>query len=68
MRLFLTLIATLAASAASAHPGHLIEAAGHNHWVAGAALGLAGALGIWQAIKGRKKAAKPAPEAEKESA
>ncbi len=68
MRLFLTIFTSLFASAAAAHPGHLIEQAGHNHWVAGAALGLAGALGIWQAIKGRKKAAKPAPEAEEEAA
>ncbi|AML51236.1 DUF6732 family protein [Falsihalocynthiibacter arcticus] len=45
-----------------AHPGHLIEAAGHTHWGAAIALGGAIAIGLWVA-KGRKK-----PEAEEAEA
>ena len=38
-----------------AHPGHLAGLAGHDHWVAGAAIGAAVAAGIWAALKGRRK-------------
>lgn len=41
------------AGSAQAHPGHLIELAGHDHWVAGAAIGLAILLGIRGALKGK---------------
>ncbi|WP_380054788.1 DUF6732 family protein [Falsihalocynthiibacter sp. SS001] len=37
-----------------AHPGHVIETAGHSHWGALVALGAAVAVGVW-AAKGRKK-------------
>jgi hypothetical protein len=37
---------------AAAHPGHMTDLAGHDHWVAGAAIGLAIALGLWGALKG----------------
>ena len=39
-----TLWLSLFAAPAAAHPGHLAELAGHNHWVAGAAIGAAIAL------------------------
>lgn len=39
---------------AFAHPGHIAEAAGHDHWVLGAAIGAAVAAGIWGALRGRK--------------
>lgn len=39
---------------ALAHPGHLGELASHDHWVAGAAIGLAILTGLWGALKGRK--------------
>ena len=55
MRFALTCLLTLVAQSASAHPGHLVEAAGHNHWVAGAAIGIAIAVGIWGALKGDKE-------------
>lgn len=45
----------LLASPALAHPGHLAGLAGHDHWVAGAAIGLAVLVGIWGAVKGGKK-------------
>lgn len=44
----------LAAAPAAAHPGHIAEGlAGHDHWVAGAAIGIAIAVGIWGALKGK---------------
>lgn len=62
MRLFLTTITILSATAAAADPGHLAARAGHSHLVAAAALGLAATLGIWQAVKGRRKAGQAAKE------
>ncbi len=56
-------IAVLWANAATAHPGHLAEVAGHGHWLGAAALGAAIALGAWAALKGKKKDA-DAQEAE----
>ena len=44
-----------AAQPAFAHPGHLVDVAGHNHWVAGVAIGAAIAMGIWGAFKGKRK-------------
>jgi len=48
------LFGLLLASPALAHPGHLAGLAGHDHWVAGAAIGLAVLVGIWGAVKGGK--------------
>lgn len=59
MRAVLTLILTLAATGASAHPGHLADLAGHGHWVGAAAIGLAIALGLWAGKKGDDKAPEP---------
>jgi hypothetical protein len=53
MRHALALFFTVLASTAAAHPGHLGEIAGHDHWVAGIALGLAILLGIRGALKGK---------------
>lgn len=39
------LIALLTPTLAPAHPGHLAEAAGHSHWVAGALVGAAVVIG-----------------------
>lgn len=55
-RLFAAFL-TVFAGPALAHPGHLAGLAGHDHWVAGAAIGLAAALGLWGALKGRGRAA-----------
>lgn len=54
MRSTLTLLLILGADAALAHPGHLVDVAGHDHWVAGAAIGLAILTGIYGALKGKK--------------
>jgi hypothetical protein len=66
-RAAVTCFAMLGTSAAQAHPGHLTDLAGHDHWVAGAAIGLAIALGLYGALKGKPTGAKPA-EADAESA
>lgn len=52
-RSMLAVFVMLSASAAWSHPGHLAGLAGHDHWVAGAAIGLAIALGIFGALKGK---------------
>lgn len=63
-RLITPCIALLWVSSASAHPGHLIEVAGHSHWLGAAALGAAIALGAWAALKGKKSQSSEAEEAE----
>ena len=65
MRL-LTIFLTLGAGPALAHTGHWGELAGHDHWVAGAAIGLAGLAALWGALKGRKEKAE-AEDAEAEA-
>ena len=67
MRL-LTLALILTAPAASAHPGHLTDAAGHNHWVAGIALGAAAIAIVLGALKGRKAKTARDPEPQEQSA
>jgi len=55
-----TAILTLSATQAMAHPGHLGELAGHDHWVAGIAIGAAVGIGLWGALKERRKRGKKA--------
>ena len=65
MRIFLTILFVFGASAASAHVGHFGNLAGHDHWVAAGALGVAGLVAVWGALKGKKPDEKtPQPEAE----
>lgn len=52
----ITLTALAAPLSAAAHPGHLAGLAGHDHWIAGAAIGAAIALGAWSAVKGWREA------------
>ncbi|UWQ22309.1 DUF6732 family protein [Jannaschia sp. W003] len=52
------------ATLAPAHLGHLGEAAAHDHWIAGAAIGIAVGLGLWGWLKGDDEA----PEEEAEEA
>lgn len=54
MRFISTVCMVLAATSAQAHPGHLADVAGHDHWVAGAAVGIAILIGLWGALKGGK--------------
>lgn len=50
-----TLVAIAIAGPATAHPGHVAGLAGHDHWVAGAAIGLAIAVGLWGALRGKRR-------------
>jgi len=52
MRIMLTLALVITGQSAAAHPGHLIELAGHDHWVAGIAIGLGIAGGLWGILRG----------------
>ena len=54
MKAMIATIAIFWGSVAAAHPGHLIEVAGHGHWLAGAAIGLAIAIGLAQGLRGKK--------------
>lgn len=60
MRPLLTVLFTMAAAPAMAHPLHIIESGGHNHWLALAALAAAAAAALLQA----KKRGEQEPEAE----
>lgn len=59
MRLLSTFVFIAMAQSAQAHSGHLGDLAGHDHWVAGAAIGVAIALGIWGVLKGEKEPSEP---------
>ena len=67
MRIISILVpAVLAAGPAAAHVGHWGALAGHDHWVAGAALGGALLAGILAGLRADRKggAKEPEPEAE----
>lgn len=50
----IALVAGLLPLPVFAHPGHIVAEAGHNHWVAGAAIAAAAGIALWAAWKGRK--------------
>ena len=54
MRGLLIFMLTLTGSTAMAHPGHWADVASHDHWIAGAAIGLAGIAAVWGILKGKK--------------
>lgn len=68
MRRTLILMLTTLAPAAQAHPGHLADLAGHDHWAAGAAIGAIVLAGILGALKGKGKSDKDSDQAEGEAA
>lgn len=39
---------------ALAHPGHVEEQAGHSHWLALAAIGVAAGIAVWQVARKRR--------------
>lgn len=55
MKTLISLIALMLAGSAHAHTGHIAEVAGHNHWLAGVAIGAAAAIALWQTLKGKRK-------------
>lgn len=48
-------IPCLSGGPALADPGHLAAAAGHSHWVAGAAIAIGIGLSLWGALSGGRK-------------
>ncbi|WP_432448763.1 DUF6732 family protein [Aliiroseovarius marinus] len=62
-RLALVLLGLLAGPAI-AHPGHIGEIAGHGHLGGIILIGLAAAIGLWAALKGRKDAEAKADDAD----
>jgi hypothetical protein len=51
-----------------AHPGHLIEVAGHDHWLAGIAIGIGLVGGLWGILRGEDEDAESEEEMEEEAA
>ncbi len=49
MKTLMTLVFAGLAGPALAHPSHIIDLAGHNHWLAVAAVAAAAAAALWQA-------------------
>jgi len=60
----LTFAALFVAGPALAHPGHIADAAGHDHWIALGALGVAIGLAVWAGLRGRKGKTAEAEEVE----
>ena len=57
MKATVATLAMLAATPALAHPGHYAESAGHSHWLAAGALGLAFAVAgvaLWRGRRAKK--------------
>ena len=52
---------------AAAHPGHLAEWSGHDHWVAGAAIGTGVLIAVWGGLKGRTARSNDEAEGTRES-
>lgn len=52
MQRLATILLLIAPHGAWAHTGHLDTLAGHDHWVAGIALGAAAGLALWGWLKG----------------
>ena len=64
----LTVPALFVAGPALAHPGHLADAAGHDHWIALGALGVAIGLAVWAGLRGSKGKDTEASETEETDA
>lgn len=66
MRVTLTILTFLFPGMALAHVGHIGELAGHGHWIALGALGLA--AGVAAIAKGKRKSAEAEADIEAEEA
>jgi hypothetical protein len=64
MKALIFLTALIMAGAAHAHTGHIADVAGHNHWLAGVAIGAAAGIALWQTLKGKRKSDEADAEAE----
>jgi len=67
MKTLISVILALLAAPALAHPTHIIEVAGHSHWIGLAAIAAAAAAALWQAKKGREEKASQEDGAEAET-
>ncbi|WP_457650706.1 DUF6732 family protein [Profundibacter sp.] len=67
MKTLMSVIVALLAAPAFAHPTHIIEVAGHSHWIGLAAIAAAAAAALWQAKKGRDEEASQEDETEEET-
>jgi len=67
MKFLFSLIMAMMAAPAFAHPTHIIEVAGHNHWLGLAAIAAAAAVALWQAKKSRDEEASEEDEIEEET-
>ena len=66
MKTLISVMLVMMAAPAFAHPTHIIEVAGHNHWLGLAAIAAAAAVALWQAKKGKEQEASEEGEAEEE--
>ncbi|MGO4914296.1 DUF6732 family protein [Pseudogemmobacter sp. W21_MBD1_M6] len=64
MKTLISMIALMLAGSAHAHTGHIAEVAGHNHWIAGVAIGAAAGIALWQTLKGKRRREEAEAEAE----
>ena len=55
MRMMMIVMFSLLATTGQAHVGHLADAAGHDHWALGAAVGAIALAGLLGALKGKAK-------------
>lgn len=60
MKYVLILSSLLFATAATAHPGHLTDAAGHDHWLAAGALASAAVIALTVVFASVRKSASTA--------
>jgi len=67
MKTLISVMLALLAAPAFAHPTHIIEVAGHSHWIGLAAIAAAAAAALWQAKKGRDEEASEEDETEEET-
>ena len=66
MKTLISVMLVMMAAPAFAHPTHIIEVAGHNHWLGLAAIAAAAAVALWQAKKGKEQEASEEDETEEE--
>lgn len=60
-------LAALVPLPALAHPGHVEAQAGHDHWLALAAIGAAAGIAVWQIARKRRARAEEARRARHET-
>lgn len=69
MRAIVLGLMTVLPTFGSAHPGHIVEVAGHNHWIAAGAIGAAALAALWGKLKEKRddNVVEDEPELEEEA-